>query len=62
MPPLADRLADLLMALQSATARNDAACLKLVNAEANRLIEEVRTLEQPPKDKEAQELTDLPKA
>jgi hypothetical protein len=52
MNTLSDRLANLLMALQSATSRNDGACLKIIGVEADRIIEEVRVLEQPPKDKE----------
>lgn len=45
MKPLHERLATLLMALQSATARNDAACLEIIQGQAQSIIEEVKELE-----------------
>lgn len=45
MKPLSERIVTLLTAIQSATARNDAACLSLAQAEAERIIAEVKELE-----------------
>lgn len=45
MKPLSERLATLLMALQSATARSDAACLEIIQGQAQAIIEEVKGLE-----------------
>lgn len=46
MKPLHERLATLLTALQSATARNDLACLELIQGEAVRIITEVKAIEE----------------
>jgi len=45
MKPLSERLANLLAAVQSATMRNDVACLALAQAEAERIIAEIKELE-----------------
>jgi len=46
MKPLSERLANLLSALQSATMRNDLACLELIQEKARELISEVKALEE----------------
>lgn len=51
MKPLHEQLATLLSALQSATTRNDLACLELIQKDAVRIISEVKALEE--KDKPA---------
>jgi len=43
---LSDSLITILSALQTATQRNDTSCLKLINKEANLLIEKVKKLEE----------------
>jgi len=47
-PPLYEQLANLLMALQSATSRNDGPCLTLVNEKAEQLIADIKALEPQP--------------
>lgn len=46
MKPIHEQLSTLLMALQSATSRNDISCLELIQEKANIIIESVRRLEE----------------
>lgn len=51
---LSDSLITILSALQTATQRNDTNCLKLINKEANLLIERVKEIEEKLKEIEKQ--------
>jgi len=51
---LSDSLITILSALQTATQRNDTNCLKLINKEANLLIERVKKIEEKLKEIEKQ--------
>ncbi len=46
MKPIHEQLVGLLSALQSATMRNDLACLELIQEKARTLISEVKALEE----------------